>query len=575
MSKIHLLRAFLNERLTAAAEEIFGVVEKTISEYQEELVRLQSLLDIVLQPTIKLHRAELQQLTISEFPPEQQQHRVLEWSPIHGLEDPEPTQIKEELQRCPEEEQFQGLEEDDNDCTPVFVKSDHYGDITQSSHLYQAQKEGNGDRNPLPITTTEKIKTEPNGEDYGESEPTHVPHTLTVVNPEYSAASREKDLQQLNISVSEAELPPEQQHSELEWRPSHGQEDPESTQIKKDLEEIWSSQEEEQLQVLEEDNSDSTPAFVQSNHYEDPTKPSYFYEAHKEDKGVRDPLPSTTTEQIKTEPDVEDYRESEPTSVPQHPTIVNPECSAAQSEMGVVGSTEKHFNQVQSKRTNMLKGQVSHINTTDWTSSDLSLLQSPNQMNATSCCKVCGKTFHHMGSLFKHMQTHTKEKEGGVSGNTFHPTTNMKAPTPTHTAPMFCCHVCGQWFSKNSTLLMHLRRHTREKYLSCPVCCICFKQSGNLKRHMRIHTGEKPYCCCHCGKGFNQSGSLKSHMRSHTGEKPFQCTDCGREFSNSSNLTKHTRIHTGEKPFSCPECNKSFTQSGQLKNHMVTHIVEK
>eukprot|EP00063_Salmo_salar_P050460 XP_014025295.1 PREDICTED: uncharacterized protein LOC106584461 isoform X3 [Salmo salar] len=61
MFKIQLLRVFLNERLTAAAEEIFGVVEKTVAEYQEEVVRLQRLLDIVLQPepdiTLKLHRA--------------------------------------------------------------------------------------------------------------------------------------------------------------------------------------------------------------------------------------------------------------------------------------------------------------------------------------------------------------------------------------------------------------------------------------------------------------------------------------------------------------------------------------
>lgn len=39
MSKIELLRLFLNERLTAAADEIFGTIEKTIVEYQEEVSR--------------------------------------------------------------------------------------------------------------------------------------------------------------------------------------------------------------------------------------------------------------------------------------------------------------------------------------------------------------------------------------------------------------------------------------------------------------------------------------------------------------------------------------------------------
>lgn len=66
MSKIQLLNVFLRERLIAAAVEIFGVVENTIVEYQEEISRskaenkrLQKLLDLVIKPQIKLHRAGL------------------------------------------------------------------------------------------------------------------------------------------------------------------------------------------------------------------------------------------------------------------------------------------------------------------------------------------------------------------------------------------------------------------------------------------------------------------------------------------------------------------------------------
>ncbi|XP_047454864.1 zinc finger protein 205-like [Mugil cephalus] len=43
MSKMQSLKAFLNERLTAAAEEIFGAVEKTIVEYKEEISRSKDL----------------------------------------------------------------------------------------------------------------------------------------------------------------------------------------------------------------------------------------------------------------------------------------------------------------------------------------------------------------------------------------------------------------------------------------------------------------------------------------------------------------------------------------------------
>ncbi|KAK7889193.1 hypothetical protein WMY93_024753 [Mugilogobius chulae] len=39
MSKVFALRALVTERLTAAAEEIFALVERTIVEYEEELCR--------------------------------------------------------------------------------------------------------------------------------------------------------------------------------------------------------------------------------------------------------------------------------------------------------------------------------------------------------------------------------------------------------------------------------------------------------------------------------------------------------------------------------------------------------
>ena len=39
MSKVRMLRALVKQRLTAAAEEIFGLFETTIAEYEEERCR--------------------------------------------------------------------------------------------------------------------------------------------------------------------------------------------------------------------------------------------------------------------------------------------------------------------------------------------------------------------------------------------------------------------------------------------------------------------------------------------------------------------------------------------------------
>lgn len=61
MSKIEMLRLLINQRLTAAAEEIFGVFGRTIAEYEEEISRSKveidrqrRLLDLSRQPQISV-----------------------------------------------------------------------------------------------------------------------------------------------------------------------------------------------------------------------------------------------------------------------------------------------------------------------------------------------------------------------------------------------------------------------------------------------------------------------------------------------------------------------------------------
>lgn len=60
----------------------------------------------------------------------------------------------------------------------------------------------------------------------------------------------------------------------------------------------------------------------------------------------RETQPSTTTELIKTQPDGEDYRESDSTSVSQPFSEANPDCFAAQSENGESVSGMEDLRQV-------------------------------------------------------------------------------------------------------------------------------------------------------------------------------------------------------------------------------------
>ncbi|XP_068589189.1 zinc finger protein 260-like [Cebidichthys violaceus] len=453
MSKVQMLRALVEQRLIAAAEEIFGVFERTIAEYEEELChskeeneRQRKLLDAVFNPQLRLHRADVQQLLVvkEEVPSEQQ-----EWSSSLDQEDPEPPHIKEdqeELWTSQEGEQLQGLEEEFS-FTPV--KSEDDEEKPQSSQLHQRQ--------------TEQMETEADGEDFGGPEPDR---------------------------NSDPDRHPEPETDDKTGDPS----EPET------------------------DNSDEP----QSG------------------------LNSLNNDKVSVSGSI---------------------CSAGEKPFG---------------------------------------------------CSECGKRFVNKKNVKNHMITHTGEKP-------------------------FSCSECGKRFGARKNLKMHLRCHAGEKPFSCSVCNKSFVQRGYFKSHMRIHTGEKPFSCLVCDRRFTWSIQLKRHKRDHhhqssqlhqtlteenreaepqsvlnslnndevsvidsrcsAGEKPFHCSECGKRFgakkilkrhmiihelgkrficsfckktfAQRTNLQVHIRNHTGEKPFSCSLCDKAFIGRGHLKKHMESHPGEK
>ncbi|XP_029918928.1 uncharacterized protein LOC115367374 isoform X1 [Myripristis murdjan] len=137
------------------------------------------------------------------------------------------------------------------------------------------------------------------------------------------------------------------------------------------------------------------------------------------------------------------------------------------------------------------------------------------------------------------------------------------------------CSVCGRVFDLKGSLRAHIMMHKGDREFSCSVCGKSFLLKGHLKRHMLIHTGEKSHSCSVCGKGFAHGGCLNRHMMTHTGEKPFNCSDCHKGFVRRGDYDNHMRSHTGEKPFSCAICNKRFRRPEHMKRHLLSHTDEK
>ncbi|XP_019740141.1 zinc finger and SCAN domain-containing protein 2-like [Hippocampus comes] len=99
MCKVEMLKALLNQRLSAAVDEIFGVFARTIAEYEEELcrtkeenVRQRQMLDAVFRPQAELLAADVGE----EAVPSAQQ----EWSSTVDQQDPEVVHVKEEAEEA-------------------------------------------------------------------------------------------------------------------------------------------------------------------------------------------------------------------------------------------------------------------------------------------------------------------------------------------------------------------------------------------------------------------------------------------------------------------------------------------
>ncbi|XP_046899833.1 zinc finger protein 467-like [Hypomesus transpacificus] len=257
---------------------------------------------------------------------------------------------------------------------------------------------------------------------------------------------------------------------------------PEPPQIKEE-QELWTSQEEEQLQGLQSETTDSifTSLSVEHYSYQDGSfECSHLDQTVKVEDREGDSLPTNTTEEeIKAEPYVQRSAAPEPVSDSQPLSVVAPDCPAAQSleeeHGGVLLLQNRTQNNEALPRDNRPQG--SHTGKT------------------RHQCQQCNRTCLSESHLISHMRTHTGEKP-------------------------FQCQQCNKCFSLKGNLLKHMRSHTGERPFQCQQCNKRFPHKNTLVSHMKTHTGEKAFQCQQCNKRFALKGNLVRHMRNNTGKTP-------------------------------------------------------
>ncbi|CAJ1048322.1 zinc finger protein 436-like isoform X3 [Xyrichtys novacula] len=519
MSKEEILRGIITEKLTTAAREIFAVVERTVSAYEEEAAglrqeidRQRSQLEAVLQPRVSLEKKAVvkdeeghEEVVLSEEEEERstQQSGVEDAGSVwYGEDEAEEQQILA-LLTSP------GYEETQDDCkdpdfqVPPRVRSGRRRPgrprlIDSQNHVdFKIRILGNTQIDVLSNFVLSKYPVQdlrcPRGlreADFLDLLRSTFPQLAGQTDLEFFTSDRSKQLFPLSV---ESQTPEEIYRS---IRPG------------------------------------KTTLYIRLKMAGDPRNGGDGVNLQGSEVSASTSADQTLSRSEDTmaseEPDYEDGQESG--SAGLFAPLESPEIKESDDWEAEEPEETRDDQPVSSSRVPT----TTQSSLKKWTLNGEALLS----------CKVCHAIRRSMNILIRHSWNHVEDPRG-------------------------LCGVCGEHSESAKELRKHLQTH--QKTHSCLLCGKSFLTVTGLKGHMDRHQGIKPYECRICHKAFPESGVLKTHILTHAKERPYKCPNCRKAYSSLSDLRRHMVVHSKTTQYRCNICGQNLCNFHSLSTHLMRH----
>ncbi|KAM4728559.1 uncharacterized protein FYW61_011500 [Anableps anableps] len=507
MSSVQHLREFIRERLTAAAEEIFTEVEKTIVRYEEDI----RLLETCWKPQIKLTRIDQPKqrvgnrkevLTHPQLWNQQRSSGLDQQEPEppeirRNQQEPEPPEIRRNQQE-PEPRRIRGKQQEPDH---QLIKDQEEPAFGKTVVRYQEETR------PLGICWNPHIQLTRTG-----LPKQHVCREEEVLSGQQLWNQEEPEPQLAEDELSDAEYLQFEEDRENQEGPvmNEGQEDLRLNQKEPEPPPQETGHKEIQLQTVK--ICSSQPLLPDCDTFMKPL----------------------SDEECELEPEPELLRYQNPPEAQNSlDCIADPR--QIREEPGHLQQQQEELSYSHRKRQ---KKQKCHKK-----------IQKRERVNF---CGTCGKRYYYLKSLLTHMRTHAPKLHlCETCGNKFSSEEACNSHMLEHSLDkLHQCETCGERFYRKAALLKHVRDHFDHTSYPCEICGKrCFSGKALLV-HMKTHTGEESYSCESCGNRFISYSGLQLHMRVHTAEKLYSCDVCGKTFTLACQLNRHLKSNScgGESP---------------------------